>query len=138
MTTVTILYDDAAAVTAEARVDGDQLWLTPEDFQAAAGWTLKPEGLCREQACVPLPKDGSWRDAEGRLDLAGFAARFKRPIVRDDKHAVWAFGERADARAERLLSLQAPDFKLPDLDGRMHSLSDYRGSKIFLMAWGSY
>jgi hypothetical protein len=54
--TVTILYDDAPAVDAEARVDGDQLWVSPEDFQAAAGWTLKPEGLCREQACVPPPK----------------------------------------------------------------------------------
>lgn len=138
MTAVTILYDDAAAVTADARIDGDHLWLAPEDVETAAGWTLKPEGLCREHACVPLPKDGSWRDAEGRLDLAAFATRLKRPIVRDDEHAIWAFGERADARAEQLLSLQAPDFTLPDLDGRRHSLSDFRGTKIFLMAWGSY
>ena len=87
---------------------------------------------------MPLPRDGSWRDGEGRLDLAAFAARFGRPIVRDEGHAVWAVGERADARAERLLSLQAPDFTLPDLDGKPHSLSDYRGMKIFLMACGSY
>jgi hypothetical protein len=135
---VTIFYDDAQPVTAEARIERDQLWLSPEDFEAASGWTLKPEGLCREQACVPLPKDGSWRDPEGRLDLAGFATRFGRPIVRDDDHAVWAIGEKADERAERLLSLRAPDFTLPDLDGQMHSLSDFRGRKIFLMAWGSY
>jgi hypothetical protein len=92
--TVTILYDDAPAVDADACVEGDRLWVSPEDFKAAAGWTLKPEGLCREQACVPLPKDGSWRDAEGRLDLAGFSARFGRPSVRDEAHSVWAFGER--------------------------------------------
>jgi peroxiredoxin len=32
----------------------------------------------------------------------------------------------------------APDFTLPDLDGRMHSLSDYRGKKVFLLAWASW
>ena len=29
-----------------------------------------------------------------------------------------------------LTSLDAPDFSLPDLDGKMHSLSDYRGKKV--------
>jgi hypothetical protein len=37
-----------------------------------------------------------------------------------------------------LRSLEAPDFSLPDLDGRVHRLSDYRGKKIFLFSWGSY
>jgi hypothetical protein len=87
---------------------------------------------------VPLPADGSWLDADGRVDLTAFAARFGRPLVRDDQHAIWAFGESAQARAEKLFSLQAPNFTLPDLEGRMHSLSDYRGQKIFLMSWGSY
>jgi hypothetical protein len=99
LTTVTILYDDAPAVDAQARVDGAALWLSPEDFESATGWKLKPEGLCREQACVPLPRDGSWSDSEGRLDLAAFSARFKRPSVRDEEHSVWAFGEKADDRA---------------------------------------
>ncbi|MCC7122956.1 MAG: redoxin domain-containing protein [Gammaproteobacteria bacterium] len=37
-----------------------------------------------------------------------------------------------------MMSLEAPDFTLPDLDGRLHSLSDYRGKKVFLFSWGSY
>ncbi len=135
---VTVLYDEAAAVQADAREEGDHLWLSPADFEMATGWALKPQGLCREQACVPLPADGSWRDVEGRVDLAGFAGRFRRPTVRDVEHSVWAFGEQAEARTERLLSLQAPDFTLPDVDGRSHSLSDYRGRKVFLLSWGSY
>jgi hypothetical protein len=138
---VTVLYDEAEAFEApeaDAREEGDHLWLSPGAFKAATGWTLKPEGLCREQACVPLPADGSWRDEDGRVDLAAFAARFKRPMVRDGEHSVWAFGEQAAARTDRALSLEAPDFTLPDLDGRMHSLSDYRGMKVFLLSWGSY
>ena len=59
-------------------------------------------------------------------------------MVRDDAHAVWFFGEAARIRREALRSLQAPDFTLPDLEGRMHSLADYRGKKIFLVSWASW
>ena len=41
-------------------------------------------------------------------------------------------------RGRRLASLEAPDFTLPDLDGRPHSLSDHRGAKVFLVAYGSW
>ena len=37
-----------------------------------------------------------------------------------------------------LASSEAPDFELPDLDGRMHQLSDYRGRRVFLVAWASW
>ena len=32
----------------------------------------------------------------------------------------------------------APDFALPDLSGRVHRLSDYRGQKVFLTTWASW
>ncbi|HEY0398152.1 MAG TPA: redoxin domain-containing protein, partial [Acidimicrobiia bacterium] len=35
-------------------------------------------------------------------------------------------------------SVEAPDFTLPDLDGNLRSLSDYRGRKVVVLAWGSY
>lgn len=41
-------------------------------------------------------------------------------------------------RRAALASLQAPDFELPDLDGKMHRLSDYRGKKVLLAAWASW
>ena len=33
---------------------------------------------------------------------------------------------------------RAPDFTLPDLDGSPHSLSSYRGRKVFLATWASW
>ena len=137
--TVTILYEDRPPVIAEdAREVGDRLLLAPADFEAATGWVLKPQGLCREDACLLLPPDGSWRDDQGRIDLVPFGNHFKQPVVRDVEHSVWAVGASADARLDALLSLEAPDFTLPDVDGKAHSLSDFRGKKVFMFSWGSY
>ena len=136
---VTVVFDEREVEVEDgAREDGERLWLAPEDLEAATGWTLKPEGLCREDACVPLPADGSWLDGDGRIDVTAFADRFDRPVVRDEEHSMWAFGQSAGERLDALRSLEAPDFTLPDLDGRMHSLSDHRGRKVFLYSWGSY
>ena len=30
------------------------------------------------------------------------------------------------------------DFELPDLDGKLHRLSDYRGQKVLLVTWASW
>jgi peroxiredoxin len=37
-----------------------------------------------------------------------------------------------------MLSLEAPDFTLPDVSGTPHSLSDYRGKKVLLATWASW
>lgn len=137
--TVTILYDDQEAVVAmDACEVGDRLLLSRDDFEAATGWLLKPQGLCREDACLMLPADGSWGDGKERIDLAAFGRHFARPIVRDEEHSIWSIGASADARLDALLSLNAPDFTLPDVDGTTHSLSDFRGKKVFMFSWGSY
>jgi len=36
------------------------------------------------------------------------------------------------------LGTQAPDFALPDLAGRTHTLAEHRGKKILLVAWASW
>jgi peroxiredoxin len=36
------------------------------------------------------------------------------------------------------MTLEAPDFTLPDIDGKQHSLSDYRGKKVLLLSWASW
>jgi hypothetical protein len=132
----TILYDDRAAAQVPAERAGDHLWLSPSDFDTATGWKLATEGLCRGDACVRV--DGAWRDAGGRVDLAAFARHMGQPAIHETAPDTWAFGESASVRRDALMSGLAPDFTLPDLDGKLHSLADFRGKKVFLFSWGSY
>jgi hypothetical protein len=44
----------------------------------------------------------------------------------------------ARERSQALAAQQAPDFSLPDLDGRLHTLREHRGKKILLVAWASW
>jgi hypothetical protein len=61
-----------------------------------------------------------------------------RPVAVDHDERVAYLGVSARERATALASLEAPDFTLPDLDGRLHSLSRHRGTKILLVAYGSW
>src|ERR1700674_5039806 len=134
--TATILFPDrTVAVTGEA--DADALWLAPDELARAGGWELKPEGLCRGPLCVPVPPGASWvrgRGTDARVDLVGVSRHMGQPVAGSPEYSVWSIGEAADAAADRLRSLDAPDFTLPDLDGRMHTLSSFRGRKVFLLA----
>ena len=47
-------------------------------------------------------------------------------------------GASSAERCGRLASLEAPDFELPDLAGRLHRLSDQRGKKVLLIAYASW
>ena len=44
------------------------------------------------------------------------------------------------ARMDRVAKVgqPAPDFTLPDLAGQIHTLSDYRGKKVLLVAYASW
>jgi hypothetical protein len=89
--------------------------------------------------CVPLPPGREAELVQGdRVDLAAVWRHLGKPIVHDASGGVWALGESAEDRAAGLLSLEAPDFTLPDPAGRLHSLSDYRGKKVFLVSWASW
>jgi hypothetical protein len=140
MAAATVLFPSrTVAVTGES--EGDALWVTHAELARASGWELKPEGLCRDALCVPVPPSAPWvrgRDADLRVDLTGLSRHMGQPVAASPERAVWSIGEAADDAADRLRSLEAPDFTLPDLDGRMHSLSSFRGRKVFLLAWASW
>ena len=61
-----------------------------------------------------------------------------RPVAVDPEEGAAYLGVPARARAAALASLEAPDFTLPDLDGRLHSLSGHRGKKVLLVAHASW
>ena len=135
----TLLLNNRAHPVPDSATLGDALWLETSSLEGTTGWTLKPEGVCRDEVCVPLPRG---REAEfvrdSRFDFAGFARYMGQPVLHDTPTATWAFGEAAENRANSLRSLQAPDFTLPDMAGVQHSLSDYRGRKVFLVSWASW
>ena len=72
------------------------------------------------------------------VDLVEVAAGLDRPLALDVDEQAAFLGVSARARAERLRSLEAPDFTLPDLDGRPHRLSEHRGRKVLMVAYGSW
>jgi len=91
--------------------------------------------------CVPIPRGREAefvRERPARFNLAGLARLLAEPVVRDDAHGVWFFGASAATRLGDMQSLRAPDFTLPDLEGRPHALADYRGKKVFLVFWASW
>ena len=138
---VTILYKDRPPYSAAATAEGGDLWVPASDLPAASGWELRPEGACRGDVCAPIPRGRETeflREGPARFNLAALARLLAEPVVHDDAHGVWLFGEGAAARRTEMQSLQAPDFTLPDVDGRLHSLSDHRGKKVFLVSWASW
>lgn len=117
----------------------DQLWMSASDLRAVTGWDLKPEGLCKEDTCVPLAA-GILEDLVNgdAINASGLWEELDRPILHNAGHTTWMLGEGAEDRSRRLESLQAPDFTLPDVHGKLHSLSDHRGKKVLLASWASW
>jgi len=131
------LLDETRPLTVDARIDGDRVRLTRVAVRDALGWELKPQGLCRGERCVVVPSDaGLVRD--GDVDLATLATLLGRPLALDAAEGAACLGADADERAHRLRSLDAPDFTLPDVNGRPHTLSGFRGKKVLLVAWASW
>lgn len=113
----------------------EQAWLSAAEAQRVTGWTLKPEGMCRADQCVPLAA-GMVRGAS--VDVAAFWRQLGAPVVHSDARDVWVLGASAEARNHALTGDTAPDFTLPDLTGTPHTLSGLRGRKVFLFTWASW
>lgn len=113
----------------------DGLWMSPADVERVTGWTLKPEGMCRADQCVPLPAAAL---APNEVDLGAFWKKLGGPVIASEARDVWALGAPPEERNAALEGLEAPDFTLPDLDGVPRSLSQLRGRKVFLATWASW
>lgn len=133
-----VTFVDEAVRTVEAEVDGDgRVLVDPGVLADAIGWTLKPEGLCRGEVCVPV-RDRTAIEVGDRVDVAAVAGALRQPIAVDAEAGYVAVALPAEARRAALDALHAPDFTLPDLDGRPRSLDEWRGSKRLLVAFASW
>ena len=136
MATQSFTFIDAHATASVAvALDGPRLRVTAAALADATGWAVKPEGFCRDDVCVPT---GDAVDADGLVDVAAFARRLGRPLAIDTEERAISLGAAAADRSSALRSLDAPDFTLPDLTGKLHSLSQYRGKKILLATYASW
>ena len=131
------LIDGSDAQGVEASVEGGHVTLSPKAMEAALGWQLKPEGLCRGPVCIPV-RDRSALERDGGIDLEALADALGRPLALDTDERAAALGTPAADRAQSMASLEAPDFTLPDLEGKPHSLSEQRGKKVLLIAYASW
>ena len=139
----TILYQDKVTAIGRALTKESDLWVTLPDLTASTGWELKPEGICQDEVCVLIPPGSrsAFVQEEGEenwFNLSEFARLMEQPSAHDDTHNVWSFGAPSDEWGSQLSPLVAPDFTLPDADGNLHSLSDFRGKKVFLVCWASW
>ena len=127
-----VILTDQAEYTIDA---SDGLRVSPAVAETVTGWTLKPEGMCRDELCVPLTGDAR---RDGTVDLAAFWSKLGNPVISDPTGQIWVLGTGAESRAIAFSDLEAPDFTLPDLSGQPHSLSAFRGKKVFLTTWASW
>ncbi len=109
----------------------ETLQLNPFELERRTGWSLKPEGACKGDRCVPLQ-----RGDQEQVDVRVLAERLNMPLIHDAANGLWCLGPEAGGRA--LTSVVAPELILPDLDGREWSLSSFRGTKVLLVAWASW
>ncbi len=103
------------------------------ELEQRTGWSLKPEGACKEDRCVLLPADGG---GDGAIDARVLAERLGMPLVHDAANGLWCLGPESGGRA--LTSARAPELTLPALDGTPFGLSSLRGTKVLLLAWSSW
>ena len=108
----------------------ESLDISAETFADGTGWAIKPEGACKADVCVPLaPGDG--------FDLLATTDRLGMAVVHDADAGLWAVGpESFGGRA--LVSAEAPDLSLDDIDGNAFTLSSLRGQKVVIMSWAPY
>jgi peroxiredoxin len=92
---------------------------------AALGWTLKPEGLCRDETCVPL-LGRSVTDALGLL------------VVHDEDADVAAVAPSAETHHQAVAGGKAPSLDLTDVDGNPVSFDQFSGQKRVLVTWASW
>ena len=105
--------------------------VSARELERVTGWRLKPEGLCRDDRCVPFASASA--DA---IDLSSVSAALAMPLVEEPRAGLWALGSEAGGKA--LATATLPDIELADVDGRPFRFTSLRGRKALILAWASW
>lgn len=132
----TVLYDSRAVALARIDTDaGGALWVQKADLPRINGFEIKPQGACRADICIPIPRA---MIRGGTFNLTAFAQRVGQKFIADPSARVWSFGEIPVVQGAYVESRIAPDVTVPDRKGRPVRLSRFRGKKVLLVTWASW
>jgi hypothetical protein len=137
-TGATVLYDGRAVALDKVAIDAQPsgaLWIQKTDLPRINEFELKPQGACRADVCIPVPR-AMTRGNE--FNLTAFAQRVGQRVAMDAPSRVWSLAEIPVVRGAYLESRMAPDLAVPDRKGRMVRLSQFRGKKVLLVTWASW
>src|SRR5262245_36869473 len=84
----TIVYDDIATEVTSSSDHPNQLWITTADLTRATKFELKPQGVCLEKLCFPLPKARKQEflhknSGQNWFNLTAFAQLVQQPVAHD-------------------------------------------------------
>ena len=133
MTPATVLFGENTVALDKTRTVDDNLWVLAKDLPRINQFEVKPQGACRADVYIPLSKtlkNGDW------FNLTGFAHKIGEMVVADQN--VYSFGEIPVLRGSFYNSRIAPDFAVPDRQGKIVHLSDFRGKKALVITWASW
>lgn len=136
MAGATILYDSRAVSLSRVDLDpSGALWVQKNDLPRINGFEIKPQGACRADICIPIPRGMMRGDT---FNLTAFAQRVGQKFIGDPAARVWSFGEIPVMQGQYLDSRIAPDVEVPDRKGKPVRLSQFRGKKVLLVTWASW
>ena len=139
----TVLYKERVVEISETLPDASELWVKPEDLTRINDFELKPQGACLADLCVPVLQDRDsdmyvTRHGQGWFNVTGLADKLQQAWVADYDDGVFSFGVMPLERQSFFRGGVAPDFELPDRDGNIVRLSDFKGKKVLLLTWASW
>src|SRR5688572_16642586 len=85
---ITVIYDEKATEVTTSSMESKDLWITKKDLLRATRFVVKPQGVCRDELCFPLPKSrkAQFTVKQGKVEwfnLSEFARLIKQPTSFD-------------------------------------------------------
>ena len=139
----TVLYNDRVVDIDQTLPDASDLWVTPEDLTRINDFELKPQGACLEDLCIPVLQDRDselyvQRQGQDWFNVTELADMLQQAWIADYRDGVWSFGGMPVERRGFFESAEAPEFALPDREGNLVRLADFRGKQVLLVTWASW
>ena len=140
---VTTVFGGESTVLETAFSDADGLWVQPKDLPKVNGFTLKPEGACLDEICVPVKQNEDSAlyktlDGQGFINATELARLVNQANASDSETKTWSFAPVEQTQRSYVNSAVAPDFELKDRAGNTVRLSDFRGKKVLIHTWASW